>query len=159
MSSLLEMNRVVNSTFYLSTLPLSRSPIITLKVVSWNAHSLRNKYTEILILISLSIDIILVSKSWLTCDMKFDIPRFSIYRSDRSRGGVALFIRSFIPHFTQLQTRSQPEQTCLQVAPQIIQSKTSSKISFFGLNDSYFIPIYENTFKSDQFSQNSEIWL
>lgn len=31
--------------------------------------------------------------------MTFDIPGFTSYRSDRSRGGVAIFIRSSIPHF------------------------------------------------------------
>lgn len=73
---------------------------MTLKVVSWNAHSLRNKFTELSILIDrFSIDIVLISESWLTPDITFDIPGFTSYRSDRSRGGVAIFIRSSIPHF------------------------------------------------------------
>lgn len=73
---------------------------MSLKVICWNAHSLRNKYTELSILIDrLSIDILLISESWLTKDMRFDISGFTSYRSDRSRGGVVIFIRSSIPHF------------------------------------------------------------
>ena len=73
---------------------------MTLKVICWNSHSLRNKFTELSILIDrLSIDIILISESWLTEDMTFNFPGYSSYRSDRLRGGVAIFIRSSIPHF------------------------------------------------------------
>ena len=71
-----------------------------LKFICWNAHSLRNKYTELTDLINrLSIDIVLICESWLTDDMIFTIPGFSAYRSDRHRGGVAIFIRSTISHF------------------------------------------------------------
>jgi hypothetical protein len=73
---------------------------MALKALCWNAHSLRNKFTELLILINkLSIDIIFICESWLTQDVAFNIPGFSSYRSDRFRGGVALFIRSSIPHY------------------------------------------------------------
>jgi Reverse transcriptase (RNA-dependent DNA polymerase)/Endonuclease-reverse transcriptase len=74
--------------------------MMSLNIISWNAHSLRNKRTELSILINqLSIDIILISETWLTEECVFYIPGFSCYRADRFRGGVAIFIRSSIPHF------------------------------------------------------------
>ena len=86
---------------------------MALKVVCWNAHSLRNKYTELSILIDrLSIDILLISESWLTSDMKFEIPGFTSYRSDRPRGGVAIFIRSSIPHFGFTKTNFDYAESC-----------------------------------------------
>lgn len=73
---------------------------MTFNVLSWNAHSVRNKFTELSVLVSqLSVDIILISESWLTANDTFSIPNFSSYRTDRTRGGTAIFIKSTIPHF------------------------------------------------------------
>ena len=77
-----------------------------LNVICWNAHSISNKFNELSILIDqLSIDIILISESWLSEDSIFNIQGFSSYRSDRFRGGTAIFIRSSIPHngFSKIQ--------------------------------------------------------
>lgn len=83
------------------------------KIISWNSHSLRNKYTELTELIDrLSIDVVLICESWLTCDDKFDIPGFTSYRSDRFRGGVAIFIRSSIPHFGFTKTNFDFAESC-----------------------------------------------
>ena len=48
-----------------------------LKVIAWNAHSLRNKLTELSNLIDkFSIDILLISESWLTEKDSFNITGF-----------------------------------------------------------------------------------
>jgi len=84
-----------------------------LKFICWNAHSLRNKFTELSILIDrFSIDIVLICESWLTLDMAFNIPGFTAYRSDRYRGGVAIFIRSSIPHFGFTKTNFDYAESC-----------------------------------------------
>lgn len=86
---------------------------MALKVICWNAHSLRNKFTELSILVNrLSIDILLISETWLTHDTRFDIPGFTTYRSDRVRGGVAIFIRSSIPHFGFIKTNFDYAESC-----------------------------------------------
>jgi hypothetical protein len=86
---------------------------MALKVISWNAHSLSNKFSELSILIDkLSIDILLINETWLTSDMRFDIPGFSSYRSDRRRGGAAIFIRSSIPHFGFTKINTDYAESC-----------------------------------------------
>ena len=78
-----------------------------IKVLSWNPHSLRNKFTELSHLINkLSIDIILISESWLSENDNFNIPNFSSYRTDRIRGGTAIFIKSNIPHSSFIKIQS-----------------------------------------------------
>jgi hypothetical protein len=72
---------------------------MVIKVLVWNAHSLRNKYTELSLLVDkLAIDLIIISESWLTCKDSFDLPHFKSYRVDRARGGSVIFIKSSIPH-------------------------------------------------------------
>jgi hypothetical protein len=86
---------------------------MVLKIISWNAHSLQNKFTELFLLIDkLSIDIILISESWLTDNSTFYIPGFSSYRADRFRGGAAIFIRSSIPHFGFVKSQFDYAESC-----------------------------------------------
>lgn len=76
------------------------------KVLCWNAHSISNKFTEIVSLVTnLSIDILLISETWLKAEDNYQIPGFSSFRADRFRGGTAIFIRFSIPHrgFSKIQ--------------------------------------------------------
>lgn len=83
------------------------------KVLVWNSHSIRNKFTELSILVDrLSIDIILISESWLTDKDNFILPNFTIYRADRSRGGCAILIKSIIPHFGFEKIQSNYAEAC-----------------------------------------------
>ena len=60
-----------------------------------NAHSLRNKYNEFVsFLESHSIDVAFVSETWLESKDNFSVSNFTIYRADRSHGGVALLVKS-----------------------------------------------------------------
>lgn len=95
------------------------------KVLSWNAHSIRNKHSELSILIdNLDIDIILVSESWLTEDISFEFQGFSSYRADRFRGGTAIFIKSSIPHSNFTKSQFEFGESCsvsISVENQIIK--------------------------------------
>jgi len=44
------------------------------------------------------IDVAFISETWLKDNDTFSIPNYLIYRADRLRGGVALLIRSSVPH-------------------------------------------------------------
>lgn len=69
------------------------------KVFSWNARSLRPKRSELHTFLNNNpTDILLLSETWLRTNEDFSIPNFSSYRIDRPRGGVAIFIKSSIPH-------------------------------------------------------------
>jgi len=99
-----------------------------LKAICWNSRSIKNKFTELSSLIDrMAIDILVISESWLTENCIFDIPGFSSYRSDRSRGGTVIFIRSNIPHFgfTKIQT-SYAESCTVSVYIDSIPIKLSS---------------------------------
>lgn len=68
---------------------------MALKVVVWNAHSVKNKSLELSFLIqNLNVDIILLNETWLAEDDIFSIPNYVTYRSDRARGGTAILVKS-----------------------------------------------------------------
>ena len=72
-----------------------------LNLLCWNAHSVRNKITELnLFLENKEIDIALISETW--CDAKdtLNFNNYSTYRTDRIRGGVAIVIKNSILHST-----------------------------------------------------------
>lgn len=70
-----------------------------LKVLSWNAHSIKPKYPELTRFLDHSPhDIILISETWLKETESFDITGFNCYRIDRPYGGVAILINIKIPH-------------------------------------------------------------
>jgi hypothetical protein len=91
-----------------------------LRLVSWNARGIRNKSGEVeLLLDELSIDILLVSETFLKQTDKIRINGFTCYREDRidkRGGGVAIFINSRIIHSTiQLPTLQNIEAVGIEV--------------------------------------------
>ena len=69
------------------------------KLLIWNSHSIRNKYTEFINFINSNhIDIAFISESWLEESDSFYLPNYNIYRADRKKGGALLIIRSNIEH-------------------------------------------------------------
>jgi endonuclease/exonuclease/phosphatase family metal-dependent hydrolase len=65
----------------------------------WNAHSVRNKITELnLFLENKDIDIALISETWFETKDCYNFNNYSLYRADRDRGGVAILIKSSISH-------------------------------------------------------------
>lgn len=70
-----------------------------IKVLVWNANSLITKKPELSrFLDSNPHDILLISETRLKDNTSFHIPSYSCYRNDREHGGVAIFIKSKIPH-------------------------------------------------------------
>lgn len=79
---------------------------MALKILSWNARSLRNKFSEIShFLDKNSHEIILISETHLDSLNNFSIPNYTTYRVDRRWGGVAILIQHSIPH-SKLQSTS-----------------------------------------------------
>lgn len=75
------------------------------KILAWNPHSLKPKVSEINHFLSQSPhDILLFSETWLS-DSNIFINGFNVYQMNRAHGGVALFIKSGIPH-SELRTIS-----------------------------------------------------
>ena len=73
----------------------------SLKILNWNASSVISKKAEFQHLLHrLSIDIACVSETFLKPHISFNIPHYSIYRTDRVThgGGTAILIKSTIPH-------------------------------------------------------------
>ena len=70
----------------------------SLKIVHWNCRSIRNKHTELFnFLISQSIDICLLSETWLKSNDELKHPKYMCVRNDRLNGvggGVALLIKN-----------------------------------------------------------------
>jgi endonuclease/exonuclease/phosphatase family metal-dependent hydrolase len=72
---------------------------MTLKMLSWNCHSIIPKKSELSrFLDSSPYDLILLSETWLKDSDSFNLPNFNCYRIDRPYGGVAIFINCKIPH-------------------------------------------------------------
>uniref|UniRef100_A0A2M4CXW8 Putative reverse transcriptase n=1 Tax=Anopheles darlingi TaxID=43151 RepID=A0A2M4CXW8_ANODA len=73
-----------------------------LKIASWNANSITNKKTELILFLEKhNIDILAASETFLKSNMNFSIPNYVTHRLDRSvgqKGGVALFIKANIKH-------------------------------------------------------------
>ena len=77
--------------------------ISPLKMMMWNAQSVRPKFREFFALISrLNVLISLVSETHLTSNDRFSHPDFRTYRLDRSDGrrggGVAIVVRRGLSH-------------------------------------------------------------
>lgn len=70
----------------------------------WNAHSLSANYQNTKIpelsrfIEEKNLKLICISETWLTDRSNVTIPHFYCYRTDRSRGGVCIFIHKSIPH-------------------------------------------------------------
>lgn len=80
---------------------------MSIKTIAWNAQSLNNKKSELTQYIEKNdIKIILISETWLSTSSSINIPHFSLYRADRSHGGVCIFIHKSISHtfFKQIST-------------------------------------------------------
>jgi exonuclease III len=73
-----------------------------LKVIVWNAQSIRGKKLEFFdFLICEGIDIALVSETWLNQTISFSHGDYKTHRLDRnenSHGGVAIFVRRSLKH-------------------------------------------------------------
>lgn len=70
-----------------------------IKFLIWNCHSVRGKLDELTSFMSShSIDVALLSETWLVAGTNFFIPGYTIFRADRYKGGAAILIRSNIPH-------------------------------------------------------------
>jgi Reverse transcriptase (RNA-dependent DNA polymerase)/Endonuclease-reverse transcriptase len=73
-----------------------------LKVVTWNAQSIRDKKLEFFdFLVTEEVDVALVSETWLQPNIHFTHADFMAYRLDREddyHGGVAIFIRRTLKH-------------------------------------------------------------
>ena len=103
-----------------STPPASSPPPDSLRVLQWNAGSLRARSTELLhFLSSHPVDLICIQESNLNSSSSFQIPGFSALRSDRTHsrsgilspdanhasGGVFIFVRQGLS-FSELSTSS-----------------------------------------------------
>ena len=103
-----------------STPPASSPPPDSLRVLQWNAGSLRSRSTELLhFLSSHPVDLICIQESNLNSSSSFQIPGFSALRSDRTHsrsdilspdanhasGGVVIFVRQGLS-FSELSTSS-----------------------------------------------------
>jgi hypothetical protein len=73
-----------------------------LKIVTWNAQSIRGKKLEFFdFLVSEGVDVALVSETWLEQNIHFTHADYITYRLDRendAHGGVAIFVRRQIKH-------------------------------------------------------------
>ena len=105
---------------YTSAPPASSPPPDSLRVLQWNAGSLRARSTELLhFLSSHPVDLICIQESNLNSSSSFRIPGFSVLRSDRTHsrsgilssdashasGGVVIFVRQGLS-FSELSTTS-----------------------------------------------------
>lgn len=73
-----------------------------LKIAYWNANSVQNKHLEIVDFVNkYTIDILLISETYLKSHLNFYIPNYKVYRLDRfagTKGGVAIIIKANIKH-------------------------------------------------------------
>ena len=105
---------------YTSASPASFPPPDSLRVLQWNAGGLRARSTELLhFLSSHPVDLICIQESNLNSSFSFQIPGFSVLRSDRTHsrsgilssdathasGGVVIFVRQGLS-FSELSTTS-----------------------------------------------------
>lgn len=78
-------------------------PVRQLKIVSWNANSIRNKKYEFeMFLQDHSIDVALLQETWLRPCNNLKIPNYTVYRNDRldgPQGGTAIVIRNTLIHY------------------------------------------------------------
>lgn len=84
----------------------------TLKILFWNARSIRQRILDIQIA-SHEFDIIIVVETWLTPSDKIHLPGFSTYRKDRlhSRGGgIIIFIKNNLA-YVENQNIHSPDQS------------------------------------------------
>lgn len=71
-----------------------------LKILQWNAQSVRNKIRD-LRNIAQNFDLILLTETWLKPEHSFGIPGFFIIRKDRedrTGGSIAIGIRNSLPY-------------------------------------------------------------
>ena len=74
----------------------------TLKIMNWNANSIKNKLDELKYFIQVNdYDIIGINESKLDNKFKFNIQGYKLYRSDRNSkgGGVAIIIKKNLKHY------------------------------------------------------------
>lgn len=72
------------------------------RIVIWNSRGIRNKIYEFFdFLLRETVDIGLLSETWLKKDISMHHPEYYCYRKDREDhrgGGVAIVVRKNIPH-------------------------------------------------------------
>lgn len=86
------------------------------KALAWNAHSVnQHKKIELINFLEKNPhDFLMLSETWLRSDWCFGIDGYSCYRVDRKHGGVALLIKSKIPH-SSLVSNSLPYAEAISV--------------------------------------------
>ena len=88
---------------------------MTIKVLSWNANSIRNKIPELSLFLSKNPhDIILISETWLCPSDTFDLPDFNCHRVDRPHGGVAILLKTHLS-YTSLKSVALPNAEAISV--------------------------------------------
>lgn len=106
---------------------------MVIKALIWNANSIITKKPELTrFLAKHPHDILLISETRLKENTSFDLPSFTCYRNDRDYGGVAIFIKSKIPHSSLVRFSS--------VASEAISIKIHDSAGDFNLSSIYCSP-------------------
>ena len=78
-------------------------PAVTLKLSTWNARGVMNKYHELLLFMNTyDLDIVLLTETKLASHKKLVIPNYKVYRADHpsnsSQGGSAVIVKANLQH-------------------------------------------------------------